>query len=336
MPSKQPSSPLLASTLLDQTRLQVFDSEDPDEVRDKVGRTFKPHSFNQLKHGSDLHSRMHQFAFGKVSAHLLRYGGEVDVDPERLEDFFLVQMPVSGWAEISCNGDSILTDSRRGVIISPTQRVEMRYREDCDQLMLRIDRADLEQVCSRHLGHPLREPLEFSNAFNWQQITAWQQVLQFLAQMQQTSADTLQHPLIVRQLEELVINTLLSQQANNYSDQLSGDSRCLAPRHVKRVEEYIQEHAAEALTPSQLAEVGGVSVRTLYAGFQEFRQIGPIEYLRNIRLHKVREALQEPDQQQSVTDTAMAWGFSHMGRFSKAYQQLFGEKPSDTLRKAQA
>jgi AraC-like DNA-binding protein len=34
----------------------------------------------------------------------------------------------------------------------------------------------------------------------------------------------------------------------------------------------------------------------------------------------------------SVTDTALACGFEHFGRFSEAYRKLFGERPSQTLR----
>jgi transcriptional regulator GlxA family with amidase domain len=34
----------------------------------------------------------------------------------------------------------------------------------------------------------------------------------------------------------------------------------------------------------------------------------------------------------SVTDVATRWGFFHLGRFAQAYGQLYGERPSQTLR----
>lgn len=34
----------------------------------------------------------------------------------------------------------------------------------------------------------------------------------------------------------------------------------------------------------------------------------------------------------NVTQTALDHGFTHFGRFSVAYRQMFGERPSDTLR----
>ena len=336
MSVKESLSPLLANALLDQPDKLVFSCGSVDEVQAKVGTAFKPHQFIPARHTSILSSRLHQFAMGQVSFHRLKYGASVKVDPECLEDFFLIQMPVNGRAEINC-GDCTLTSScQQGVVLNPTQRLTMRYDSDCDQLMLRIDRRELEQICSRYLGHSVKHPVEFDCHLDWQNSPAWIHMLEYIMQMQKDLPGCLQQPLITRQLEELVISTLLSQQPNNYSQELSGDHRPLAPRHVKRVEEYIEAHAQESLSPAILAEIADVSVRTLYAGFREFRHMSPMEFLRSVRLQRIHEALSRPEHQASVTDTAMYWGFSHMGRFSQEYQKLFGEKPSETRRKAQS
>ena len=50
------------------------------------------------------------------------------------------------------------------------------------------------------------------------------------------------------------------------------------------------------------------------------------------RLNGAHHALAYADKMKTtVTDVAMGLGFTHMGRFSKAYKDLFGELPSDTL-----
>lgn len=336
MPSKNPLSPLLVNALLDQPDTQVFSSRDVDEVRSKVGAAFKPHRFIPSRNTSTLDSRMHQVVMGNVSLHRLKYGASVDVDPDSLDDFFLIQLPISGQAEINCGDCSLISDCRQGVVLNPTQRLKMRYDTDCDQLMLRISRQELENVCSRYLGHSIKHPIEFECLLEWQHSPVWLHMLEYITQLQKEAPDCVQQPLISKQMEELVISTLLSQQPSNYSQALSQDGRSLAPRHVKRVEEHIEAHAETPLTPAMLAELAGVSVRTLYAGFREFRHMSPMEFLRKVRLQRVRESLLQPDNIHSVTETAMYWGFSHMGRFSQEYQKLFGEKPSDTKRKAQA
>jgi AraC-like DNA-binding protein len=44
----------------------------------------------------------------------------------------------------------------------------------------------------------------------------------------------------------------------------------------------------------------------------------------------VRQMLKQGN---GVTDAATAWGFWHFGHFSQEYKKLFGELPSDTLRR---
>jgi transcriptional regulator GlxA family with amidase domain len=58
-----------------------------------------------------------------------------------------------------------------------------------------------------------------------------------------------------------------------------------------------------------------------------------MRYLRNARFQQAREALRRAPPETSVTDIAMTWGFSHMGRFSVEYRKRFGESPSDTLKR---
>ncbi len=100
---------------------------------------------------------------------------------------------------------------------------------------------------------------------------------------------------------------------------------------MKRAEEYIRAHLNEPLSIEMLAEHAGVSVRTLFSGFRNFRGASPMTYLRNLRLDKVRQELTSREHA-SVTDVAFRWGFSHLGRFAQEYKRRFGESPSATLR----
>jgi len=48
----------------------------------------------------------------------------------------------------------------------------------------------------------------------------------------------------------------------------------------------------------------------------------------------VRSGLQNLDNATSVTNEAARWGFLHFGRFAQEYRALFGELPSETLRRS--
>lgn len=96
--------------------------------------------------------------------------------------------------------------------------------------------------------------------------------------------------------------------------------------------------AREILTsrPHQPVAVGelcrrlNLSRRSLQYCFEEELGLSPVVFLRALRLNGVRRALRSAD---SVTDAATQWGFWHFGHFSNDYKELFGELPSQTLRR---
>ncbi len=62
--------------------------------------------------------------------------------------------------------------------------------------------------------------------------------------------------------------------------------------------------------------------------------MGPIRYLSLRRMHLVRRALLCADlATATVTRLATDHGFWELGRFSVAYRALFGESPSESLRR---
>ena len=80
----------------------------------------------------------------------------------------------------------------------------------------------------------------------------------------------------------------------------------------------------------------GVSLRTLEYTCKTLLNVSPQRYLTCLRLHGARRDIRALAGSSSVRDIAFKWGFSHLGRFSIAYRQLFGELPSRTLRLAGA
>jgi AraC-like DNA-binding protein len=104
---------------------------------------------------------------------------------------------------------------------------------------------------------------------------------------------------------------------------------------TKTTLELAMRHLDEALSISALAEQIGVPERTLRTSFQRCYGLSPIEYLRVDRLHQARRLLLAscPDAT-TVTQIAFRLGFWDIGRFAGSYRKLFGELPSETLRKS--
>ena len=96
----------------------------------------------------------------------------------------------------------------------------------------------------------------------------------------------------------------------------------------------ICEHLKKPISIPRLAAQVGVSQRTLELSFQETIGISPRTYMRWSRIRAAhRELLQHDPATTRVGDVAANWHFTEFGRFATEYKQLFGESPSNTLRK---
>jgi AraC family ethanolamine operon transcriptional activator len=105
-------------------------------------------------------------------------------------------------------------------------------------------------------------------------------------------------------------------------------------RIVKLAEDYAAAHLGDHLYVEDFCGALGVSERTLEYAFGKVMSMTPVAFLRRLRLHRVRQALRAATRgSTTVSIEALNGGFSHFGEFSRAYKDLFGELPSETLRR---
>lgn len=106
----------------------------------------------------------------------------------------------------------------------------------------------------------------------------------------------------------------------------------LKPETIARI-----HHAKEILTAqiehppslSALAQMVGVSDRTLQRGFQTLFQTTVVGYLTQLRLDKAEKLLRQGDRK--VAEVANLVGYGHLGHFSTAFKRRFGITPSQCL-----
>jgi AraC-like DNA-binding protein len=108
-----------------------------------------------------------------------------------------------------------------------------------------------------------------------------------------------------------------------------------APRmaHIRVAVEYLHHNAHLPITPAEAAAAAGISTRVLQLALRRHHGQTPTEYLRGIRLRRVRaQLLDGTPTTTTVRSVAEQWGFAHLGRFAASYASVFGELPSETLR----
>jgi AraC family ethanolamine operon transcriptional activator len=161
------------------------------------------------------------------------------------------------------------------------------------------------------------------------------QVAEFLESVEQmrsipsTSQDTSDSP---RRLREHLRSTSAALFRNISPAAQPRRERLQRHAAVIRACEFIDGHLRDPIALADLCAASGVGTRALEYGFHDFYDLGPMAYVRNLRLCRVRlDLLNAANKGQSVSGTARSWSFTHMGQFSHDYRVLFGEMPSITL-----
>lgn len=106
---------------------------------------------------------------------------------------------------------------------------------------------------------------------------------------------------------------------------------------VDRVLEYIGSDLNTPRSVSELCRVAEVDERTLRNYFYEQFTLSPKKLINRYKLNLVRSAFKRIDSPGIIiSDIANEAGFWHMGQFAKDYKKLFGELPSETIRRRNA
>jgi AraC-like DNA-binding protein len=261
------------------------------------------------------------------------YGADVEIDPGTLEEFYLLMLPYAGDASIQHGGQHADTSAACGSVLNPEDATLMQWSADCSKFMVRIDRLALERQLSIMLGGAPVPSIRFDLAMPMAGGTAqWWRMLNLLVESLD-GPGAMPNSLATSLHESLLLVSLLDCQPNCYTHRLGQSQKSIAPRHVRQVEAYIEEHAEQPLTVADLIAVSGVSARALFDGFRRFRDTSPLAYLRSVRLRRVRQQLLQAGEDETVTAVATQWGFYQLGRFAAQYKAAYGEAPSETLRR---
>lgn len=135
-----------------------------------------------------------------------------------------------------------------------------------------------------------------------------------------------------RELNERIARALATFLADKDSRAHAVAIASARRRAVRRITEAVSANSRRRYTLSDLCGIACVSPRTLeYAFYDNFR-LSPLAYVRALRLQGARHALLRRGDGAGVSEIALEYGFTHLGKFSVDYRRMFGERPSETLR----
>jgi AraC-like DNA-binding protein len=289
----------------------------PADVVPSAGRRFPGVSLLHAVRGDD-------YTLGYI-----RPGGAVAVTPVQEHTTYHVNLLLSGSVVAVSGTDEVALTPGWAAVHSARQPHVLRAMPGSQLIGLKLGRELVEGELSAMLGRPVHEPVRLSAPFDLRSAAgrSWLSLAQLiLAELGRPGLlDTAQ---VRHQYVRALVAGLLGAQPHNYSAALRTGGAPPRPRTLRRAQEYVHAHFAAPVTVTDLAVAAGSSVRRLQEAFAEHLELAPMTYLRNVRLDHCRRLLAEG--RGSVTDVAQECGFTHLGRFSAAYRERFGELPSQT------
>lgn len=114
----------------------------------------------------------------------------------------------------------------------------------------------------------------------------------------------------------------------------SASSEVTTNSKIKRICDYIDAHLAGKITLTELEQVSGLSARSLQYSFRAVTGLSPVQWINNRRLEEIRRRVVEAKPGTTLSEIVSEY-FSNMGDFSRRYREKYGERPSETLARAQ-
>jgi AraC-like DNA-binding protein len=258
-----------------------------------------------------------------------------DIEMTQNPDLILLHVLMRGNAQLQQGSTKVSAAPAQMVLLETMARSHKRWHGPTRLLMIRLSRSRLEEIVASETGISIGDPLNFGvlQVLDLEQVsTLWNYIVTICRDLSDA------HPCfdghVGRLAERTLLLLLLNVVPNNYKWTFAADSLCsAAPYYVRRVENYIREHAGRQINTDDLVTVGGVSARSIYHGFKRFRSTTPMGYLKAVRLELAHNALVKGrgDGPNSVTEAAITAGYTNLSQFSRDYKVRFGESPSQTL-----
>jgi AraC-like DNA-binding protein len=265
----------------------------------------------------------------------LSYRTEIRIDSAELGTGYQINLALSGAVESLCGRQEAVIASNDAAVFNPCGRTLLRrWSADATVLGLKIDRAFLERQVTALTGATVTDPVTFRMGVDLEDPRhgTWLRLFHVVAGLLDDTVTEGTLDVLAERLPETLVSTFLLAVPSNYSEVLHAPRGRWEPAAVKCTVEAINDRPGYPWTAEALAEVAGISVRSLQTAFHRVYDRAPFAYLREVRLDGVHAELQKG--QGPVSQIAADYGFTNLGRFAGYYKERFGVHPRTTLREA--
>lgn len=266
--------------------------------------------------------------FGPFDISEYCYGCAVKIDVPPLGNIYHLQIVLNGVCTWSRNEERIYLECGDSLFLTPYEEYSMDYSADCTILTIRIPHDFLRQS-AREFGYLATSKAICFNrrALSFKDSAALHNLLVDILDQEYNGTSER----VSLYYTKLLSNAILS----TYSGDI-GQSQSLPAsthRHIKLIHNYVLENITADIHVDELARLCRISRKSLYNLFDREIGITPSTYIRQLKLESVCSELTANMRIRNVTEVALKYGFTNLGRFSAHYREYIGELPSETLRR---
>ncbi len=281
--------------------------------------------------GARFNADLQLFRFDNVGLFTIRANSfHVSIEPPH--DFFSINIPLNLPFHIRYKGSQSLITPGDAYLLHSDDQLNLTATDGCQLLVSTFFTAPIQDYIERLTQSYANSSLVADSHLSLSTHTgiALQRTLAHAWAKTHYDKTIPKSELWLKELEdELIACFIDAVDTRKHDKHTSGEP---LPAYMNIAEDFLCANLETPVTRDRLAEESGVSMRTLSRSFQKRYGIGPIGFLKQRRLDAAyRTLLGAEADTTTVTDTALRYGFVHMGKFSIDYREAFWESPSTTL-----
>lgn len=312
-----------ASTRL--ARVPGLRSGSVPEAVTALSTRYRPHRLLLPDQRIGLDFRHHAITCEGASLNLLRYGPELVVDAGSFDTFYMLEFPLSGGVDIQYGRRRVSSRVGSGLILSPGAYVRSTWRADTTQVMLRLERAFVEQAWQRFTGERGRRTPIFEAELDLQG-SAGRRIARLIGLMVAEQIESGPSALSPMPLVSAVLDTLFEHVPATSVATVEAVATGPLPTYVRGFRRLLDDPSNLPLTVIELAARLDISTRMLTSGMRRFTGFSPHEYLTMRRMEHARKLLERGDI--PIARIAQCIGYANAGRFAAALRAYCGANPS--------
>ena len=313
-----------------------FKTTKPEEYQSIVSQTFVPvKKIEPIE--KEFSADCKVYAVGQILFSRMKFKHGISGLPTTGgERWLFLEIPLSSQLQLRGRRKDISLSYNSTYLITDDEPLLYRYQKNANHIKVSIDRHFLEPYAQKLVnGQQDRQLILHPQLLaRTPEVASFRRYLKFIAQELERGESLFDSSLIATEIQNTIFSMLLSASDNNYLPLETQLEEACLPAYVRKATDYIEANLDQPVSLAEITAAAGVHVTTLRKGFKQYHEISPMAYLKQKRLEAARRTLLTAEPlTTSITEVATQWGFLHLGRFARDYHQLFGELPSETLKR---